>query len=128
MRRTAKVPCGSCTLCCESELIVLHPDKGDRPQDFETVLINHPLKGGLVFAIKPNDDGSTRCRYLGPTGCTVYDKRPVLCREFDCRRLVEMESRIRQMIGPKADEEGVMKLIRRGKELIEEGKCTSSPS
>jgi Fe-S-cluster containining protein len=26
------------------------------------------------------------CVYLGANGCTIYDRRPFLCRSFDCRK------------------------------------------
>lgn len=35
----------------------------------------------LNLECKPNGD----CIYLGEHGCTIYDRRPSICREFDCR-------------------------------------------
>ena len=32
-------------------------------------------------------DGS--CIYLGESGCTIHDRRPVICRELDCREIVQ---------------------------------------
>ena len=29
------------------------------------------------------------CLYLGPKGCEVYADRPVVCRTFDCRRVMD---------------------------------------
>lgn len=88
MRPTRDVPCGSCTLCCQSEAIILHPEDGDDPGLYETITVEHPLKPGLmVYMIKPRENGSTACRYLGPFGCSIHAKRPVICREFDCRGL-----------------------------------------
>lgn len=33
--------------------------------------------------LRHNEDGS--CVYLGLLGCTIYDRRPAMCRVFDCR-------------------------------------------
>lgn len=87
-KRTNTLPCGSCRLCCHSEAIILHPEDGDNPDDFETAVIEHPLHGNLVFIIKPKESGDTACRYLGPFGCSIYARRPAICRSFDCRRMV----------------------------------------
>lgn len=82
---TNAVPCNGCTLCCRNDLIVLHPDEGDDPSQYETVAITNPLtgKGALALNTKPNGE----CTYLGPNGCTIYERRPLICREFDCRRM-----------------------------------------
>jgi Fe-S-cluster containining protein len=36
----------------------------------------------LVLKLKDNGD----CTHLGPSGCTIYDRRPGVCRGFDCRK------------------------------------------
>ena len=33
------------------------------------------------------------CVYLGEAGCMIYDRRPVICRGFDCRKLFLRQSR-----------------------------------
>jgi uncharacterized protein len=38
-----------------------------------------------TLALKRKANGD--CYYLGPTGCTIHDRAPALCREFDCRTL-----------------------------------------
>lgn len=96
---TNVLPCGTCTLCCRGESILIHPQDGDIAANYETITVPHPLSGHPVLMIKPKEDGTTVCRYLGPFGCSIYDKRPVICRSFDCRRLVlkipkPMEDRI----------------------------------
>lgn len=87
-RPTRKVPCGSCLLCCKGEAIILHPEDGDDPSNYETITVPHPLgTGKMVQQIKTTITGA--CMYLGKTGCTIYSKRPVICREFDCRLLAK---------------------------------------
>ena len=34
--------------------------------------------------LETEEDG--RCVYLGAAGCTIYERRPLLCRSFDCRK------------------------------------------
>jgi hypothetical protein len=38
---------------------------------------------GRVLNRKPNGD----CIYLDDNGCTIHDRAPKVCREFDCRTL-----------------------------------------
>jgi hypothetical protein len=40
-------------------------------------------EGNPVFVLAATPEGA--CVYLGPAGCTIYDRRPLLCRTFDCR-------------------------------------------
>ena len=71
----ARVPCGSCRACCHTKIIDLIPaDSGDG-LDVVTV--------AGVRQLRHAEDGA--CIHLGPQGCTVYDKRPIACRRFDCR-------------------------------------------
>lgn len=68
--------CNGCRACCLFKAgIILQP--GDDPSLYETVEVD----GQLVIA--PGKGNA--CRYLGPKGCTIYDKRPAQCRAFDCR-------------------------------------------
>lgn len=38
----------------------------------------------VYLARKPNHD----CIYLTDAGCSIYDRRPIVCREWDCRNYV----------------------------------------
>lgn len=79
MTKTAKVPCNGCIECCKGpnhELII---------PDYEWV--NYSIVIGRDgFARIQNDPDTGHCIYLGDEGCTIYDTRPSVCREFDCRR------------------------------------------
>jgi uncharacterized protein len=81
----ASVPCNGCRACCHGDLIVLHPENGDDPSAYETEPFSHPLTGKPCLALKHKHNGE--CVYLGPEGCTIHDRAPVICREFDCRRM-----------------------------------------
>jgi hypothetical protein len=71
------VICGRCVACCKRELVPLQP--GD-----DMTLETRTLMGFQVLKQKENGD----CFYLGKRGCTIYDRRPQICRAFDCRKFV----------------------------------------
>jgi len=79
------VPCNGCTLCCRNEALVLHPECGDDIESYETEPYTHPLTGEPVRRLKHKPNGD--CIYLGERGCTIHERAPVICQEFDCRRL-----------------------------------------
>lgn len=92
----SSVPCGTCRACCHGDAIVLHPEHGDDPAKFECEIQRHPLTGRPVPILKQRADRS--CVYLGPDGCTIHDRAPVICREFDCRRLFLRLSRAQRRV------------------------------
>ena len=72
-RIPADVPCGECRLCCSGayELSEVHPyEKAALGLPVETPMLNEPGKP---------------CRFLSESGCSVHEKRPAMCRIFDCR-------------------------------------------
>lgn len=85
MSNDAKVPCNGCRLCCTNDMIFLHPDEGDRPQDYLTQPVFNPITGKAGLMLQKGADGN--CVYLGAEGCTIHGRAPVICRTFDCRRL-----------------------------------------
>ena len=71
----ADVACAGCVACCYHRVDV-HPSVDDvQHLDCET-------RGDGLFLRKRADGG---CIHLGETGCTVYERRPMSCRQFDCR-------------------------------------------
>lgn len=55
----------------------MQPD--DRVEDYETEMLDD------LTVLKRRADRRT-CWYLDDEkGCTIYDKRPTVCRAFDCR-------------------------------------------
>ncbi len=77
------VPCNGCRLCCINDVIVLHPEHGDRPELYLTVPITHPLNGKPALMLQHKANGE--CVYLGESGCKIHDHAPAICREYDCR-------------------------------------------
>jgi uncharacterized protein len=81
---TAHVPCAGCTACCQNDLLFLHPELGDDASTYETMPATNPITGRAGLALKHKKEGG--CIYLGNGGCTIHDRAPAICREFDCRR------------------------------------------
>jgi len=69
------VDCGPCTACCHLGVYLL---PWDDPSQYQTEADGKLLKRGA--------DGG--CVYLGETGCTIYDRRPLACRTFHCGKFV----------------------------------------
>lgn len=82
---TRLVPCGDCRACCEHELLILHPEHGDDPDDFDC----YRLPDGR-YALRQTD--ALACIYLGESGCTIWERRPAVCREFDCRLFLDPDA------------------------------------
>jgi Fe-S-cluster containining protein len=85
----ADVPCKTCTYCCEVLTPFLTPEEissGLYPLSLispdESVLREFPESGPIVTLFKNKDGG---CAMLVDKKCTIYDYRPISCRQFDCR-------------------------------------------
>jgi Fe-S-cluster containining protein len=80
-----EVPCAGCTECCRSNQgLVLHPELGDDPESYEFQVRTDAATGKRVYLLATTENGT--CVYLGPAGCSIYHRRPALCRSFDCRK------------------------------------------
>lgn len=99
-RDQTEVPCGTCTECCKTNQgLFLHPEQGDNVDSYQTrtVIDRH---GNAIHMLATTPDGA--CVYLGPTGCTIYEQRPLLCRSFDCRK--------HYLILPRQDRDNLVRL------------------
>jgi len=95
------VPCNGCTECCRSNQgLVLHPEQGDQVDSYEHRTLAARDTGEPVFVLAA--DASGCCVYLGDRGCTIYERRPFLCRTFDCRR--------HYLMLPRQDRDNLVKL------------------
>jgi hypothetical protein len=83
MINRTNVPCNGCTACCRGDAIFLHPECGDVVASYETSEDFNPLTKKMEPVLKRDADNN--CVYLGPAGCTIHERAPVICREFDCR-------------------------------------------
>jgi Fe-S-cluster containining protein len=102
------VPCNGCTACCQGDAISLHPELGDNPENYKTeIYLNR-----IILAHKKNGD----CVYLDrQTGCTIYDRRPGICQELDCRFIFMFsKNELRQLI---AQNKIQKKMVKAAKQL-----------
>jgi Fe-S-cluster containining protein len=91
------VPCNGCTACCRNHQAVTWQE-GDDPSLFTAF-----GKVGQEWVSLLPQKGNGDCGYLGEAGCTVYDRRPIVCRAFDCRRQAATftpEQQVRALMTP----------------------------
>lgn len=109
------VPCGTCRLCCRL-MTPLLPEKGDDPSQYQTALW---FKDGLgkpptlILDRLPNGD----CVYLGEGGCTIHDRAPWTCRDFDCREVFKNSDRPGRKLAIK-NGDMTKEIFARGRELL----------
>lgn len=85
MEHMTEVPCNGCTLCCRNDMLIIHPECGDDPAQYDTIPCTHPLTGEPAVMLRHSENGD--CVYLDRvTGCTIHGRAPAICREFDCRK------------------------------------------
>ncbi len=82
------VPCASCTACCRgNQTVALLPVFGDDPARYPPSSLHRTMYSGeerIALKVQANGD----CVFLRKGKCVVYDHRPAVCRNFDCRRIV----------------------------------------
>ncbi len=74
--------CRSCGLCCNGvlfETVRLQP--GDIPKTLVSIGLKLKRKHGKPCMLQP-------CPVWGANGCSVYENRPVRCRQFECAQVV----------------------------------------
>jgi Putative zinc- or iron-chelating domain len=95
------VPCNGCTECCRSNQgLFLQPEQGDQVESYRHRVLRDQATGNPVFLLATEANG--QCVYLGASGCTIYDRRPLLCRNFDCRK--------HYLILPRQDRDNLVRL------------------
>ena len=84
--------CNGCTQCCRGpdRLLPIDPSQA---VTYDTQQI--PFYGGYltVLAMKDNCD----CVYLDENGCSIWEDRPVECRQYDCRQHMRSEKERRRL-------------------------------
>jgi Fe-S-cluster containining protein len=84
------VPCGSCTKCCELLTPFLTPE--EVASGLYPISLINPDPGlllensniGPTVAMFKNKSGG--CGMFVAGACTIYEYRPIACRQFDCRK------------------------------------------
>lgn len=102
--RDAIVPCNGCVLCCQGEAIYLVPE------DTQPYIVQPTPDGRVMLAHQENGD----CVYLKNGKCDIYDRRPTLCRAFDCRAFAVQVSITPSLAG----EDIKSAVLERGRELL----------
>lgn len=107
------VPCGDCHLCCKLMTPIL-PDKGDDPAQYQTAMCHTPGKAPyMILDRHANGD----CVYLGADGCTIWDRAPFVCRDFDCRNTFKNSDRAGRRLAIKNGDMS-KEIFDRGRELL----------
>ena len=111
---TTEVFCDTCTACCQSsQLLLLHPEQGDDVPSYQVQTVTESTSGATIYALAADEQG--RCVYLGECGCTIYHRRPLLCRSFDCRK--------HYLILPRQDRDNLVKLTLSSRAVFNAGKA-----
>lgn len=79
------VACDGCKACCRGEMVLL--TEGDDLANYPEAIsldVEDPFTGKKPTILIPHKKDSADCIYLGESGCTIYDKRPKMCRVFSC--------------------------------------------
>ena len=96
------VPCRGCTLCCQQGGPFLMPD-----EDASRYEIDREHSIGPLHKVRNAVDGG--CYYRCADGCMIWERRPRMCRAFDCRQLTLEQS------NPQA-----VRIYERGQQLLRE--------
>jgi uncharacterized protein len=79
------VPCGSCNVCCRSwMLITIKPEETETIRRIPPGILFSPPglpAGQLVMGHRLNG----QCPMLVDDRCSIYEHRPLTCRNYDCR-------------------------------------------
>jgi len=102
-----QVPCDGCRLCCQNwQGVVVDPEIEDVSKYMTVPLKSDPSK--RIIRRKENGD----CIYLEPHGCGIYEERPNICKQFDCRDITALTNPLRPYVGKDL-------AFTRGEELIQ---------
>jgi hypothetical protein len=85
---------------------------GDDVASYEFRVAKRPGSDEPVFLLATKENGE--CAYLGPEGCTIYERRPVLCRSFDCRK--------HYLILPRQDRDNLVRLGMSSRDVFNAGR------
>ena len=72
-----KVNCGTCTMCCRSQMPVGLTDE-------EAAKLPHTIRGDGRKELAHKGDNCVMFD-VEKNRCSIYDSRPLACRSFDCR-------------------------------------------
>ena len=75
------VPCGTCTACCE--LLAPHLTPEEISSGKYPLSLTSTPDGPLITLYRKVEGG---CAMFVDGKCSIYEDRPLACRQFDCRK------------------------------------------
>ncbi|WP_395749764.1 YkgJ family cysteine cluster protein [Prosthecobacter sp.] len=82
---TAARLCAACGMCCDGTMFqIVRMQPGEVPAELGRLGLKIRCREGEYFMEQP-------CSALVEKRCTVYEKRPVRCRLFNCQQLARVE-------------------------------------
>lgn len=79
--KESEVPCGLCAECCIKLSPILTPNEFISGKYVYT-LTNSPNPNRPTISIPRDENG---CYYFKDNKCSIYNDRPLACKQFDCR-------------------------------------------
>lgn len=80
-------------------------------------VVTDVASGQPVYLLATDAEG--KCSYLGDSGshagCTIYDRRPLICRSFDCRK--------HYLILPRTDRDNLVRLQLSSRSVFNAGRA-----
>lgn len=106
--------CAACVLCCRADAVRL------LPEDDAGSYLTEPhdtMPGERMLAHRANGD----CVYLDRAagGCSIYERRPLMCRHMDCRLIALALSFTQARTHPGLP----LSVWRRGRDLLKQMRC-----
>ena len=73
-----------CTECCKWLTFIITPS----PQNFKEYMDFYKQRGAKIeqLAASVAITVPATCPHLSITGCMIHEKKPKLCKEYDCRQ------------------------------------------
>lgn len=82
-----EVPCGDCCACCKSSYFIhIQPQETETMRQIPAELL-FPAPGRPPGFKLMGYDQNGRCPMLINVKCSIYEYRPLTCRNYDCRVL-----------------------------------------
>ncbi len=106
--------CAACGMCCDGTMFqIVRMQPGEVPAELGKLGLKIRCRDGEYFMEQP-------CSALRANGCTVYERRPVRCRLFNCQQLGRMERGETTEAEAKAMIVETRELVERVRSLIEQ--------
>jgi Fe-S-cluster containining protein len=120
----AHVECGTCSACCRRELVALVDGEDERLYpgavkcgEALTRALREMIPSATGWAL-PHDKATGACGYLVEGKCSIYDKRPKVCRSFTC---VGWVRNVRRSLTTRAEQRRAMRNGEIDKEMWKAG-------